>query len=332
MLATSARLLRLLSLLQARRHWTNAELAERLGVSDRTVRRDVDRLRNLGYPVDAEPGAAGGYRLGVGAALPPLLLDDDEAVAIALGLRTAANGTVAGIEETSVRALAKLEQVLPQHLRQRVGALHAATVPLTAAGPTVDPDALTTAASACRDNVRLRFTYRRTADVDDSTATPATPAAAASGEERRVEPHRLVHTGRRWYLVAWDLDRADWRTFRVDRVSGLEATGHRFPPREPPDDDVAGYLSRGVSTRVYPARARLRLHVSAEVAAQRITPTSGVVVPIDDRSCELEAGSSSFEELAVWVALIGFDFDVLDPPELGRVVRDLASRLGRVGT
>jgi predicted DNA-binding transcriptional regulator YafY len=318
MLATSARLLRLLSLLQARRHWTNAELAERLGVSDRTVRRDVDRLRNLGYPVDAEIGAAGGYRLGVGAALPPLLLDDDEAVAVAVGLRTAANGSVAGIEETSVRALAKLERVLPPRLRHRVGALHAATVPLVGAGPTVDPDLLTTAATGCRDHERLRFAYR--SGGDDPTES-----------ERRVEPHKLVHTGRRWYLVAWDLDRADWRTFRLDRVGELVATGHRFEPRDPPEDDVAGYLSRGVSTRVYPYQGRFRLHVAAEVAAERISPTAGVVEAVDERSCLLLVGSGSLEEMIVWVALIGFDFDVVDPPELGELAATIGARLERVG-
>jgi predicted DNA-binding transcriptional regulator YafY len=256
----------------------------------------------------------------VGAALPPLLLDDDEAVAIAVGLRTAANGTVAGIEETSVRALAKLEQVLPQRLRHRVGALHSATVPLVGAGPTVDPDVLVTAATACRDHERLRFGYR-SRDADELAEA-----------ERRVEPHRLVHTGRRWYLVAWDVDRADWRTFRLDRVGELAATGHRFVPRPPPDDDVAGYLSRGVSTRVYRYQGRFRLHVPAEVAAERIPPTAGVVEAIDERSCLLHAGSSSLEELVVWIALIGFDFDVVDPPELADVISTLAARLARAET
>src|SRR3954470_2906441 len=200
MLETSARLLRLISLLQARRDWTGPELAERLEVGVRTVRRDVDRLRRLGYPVQATPGVAGGYPLGVGASLPPLLLDEEEAVAVAVGLRTAVSGGVAGIEETSVRALAKLEQVLPGRLRRRVGALGAATVPYPATGPTVDPSTLATIAAACRDNERLRLRYR----AHDGTAS-----------RRLLEPHRLVHTGRRWYLVAYDTDRADWRTFRV---------------------------------------------------------------------------------------------------------------------
>jgi predicted DNA-binding transcriptional regulator YafY len=203
MLETSARLLRLLSLLQTHRHWTGAELAARLGITARTVRRDVEKLRSLGYPVNATPGVAGGYQLGAGASLPPLLLDDDEAVAVAVGLRTAAGDTVAGIAETSVRALVKLEQILPSRLRNRVNTLWSVTVPLIAGGPTVDPDTLTAIAAACRDHHRFRFVYRDR----DGTETL-----------RSTEPHRLVHTGRRWYLVAFDTDREDWRTFRVDRL------------------------------------------------------------------------------------------------------------------
>ncbi len=187
MLETSARLLKLLSLLQLHREWRGADLADRLGVSTRTIRTDVDKLRSLGYPVDATPGAAGGYRLGAGAALPPLLLDDDEAVAVAVGLRTAAGGSVTGIEETSVRALAKLEQVLPSRLRHRVRSLHAVTVPVPGFGPTVDAEVLTALAAVCRDHERLRFDYR---------------SHRGTASRREVEPHRLVHAGRRWYLVA----------------------------------------------------------------------------------------------------------------------------------
>jgi predicted DNA-binding transcriptional regulator YafY len=195
---TATRLLRLLSLLQRRREWTGQELAARLEVSGRTVRHDIQRLRGLGYPVDATRGAAGGYRLGVGAALPPLLLDDDEAVAVAVGLRTAAGGTVTGIAETSIRALTKLEQMLPSRLRRRVEALQSATVPIHGPEPTVDPDTLTTLAVAIGDQQLLRFDYR---SHDGTTA------------RRSVEPYRLVDAGRRWYLVAWDIDRKAWRTF-----------------------------------------------------------------------------------------------------------------------
>jgi predicted DNA-binding transcriptional regulator YafY len=203
MTETSGRLLKLLSLLQTRRDWPGGELAERLGVSGRTIRRDVERLRELGYPVDAVTGPAGGYRLHAGTAMPPLLLDDDEAVAIAVGLRTAAGASVTGIEETSIRALVKLEQVLPSHLRRRVNALSSVLATLPASGPMVDPEALTTIAGACRDRERLRFAYR-TRDAQES--------------RRHVEPHSLVNLGRRWYLVAWDCDRTGWRTFRVDRL------------------------------------------------------------------------------------------------------------------
>src|SRR5215217_6068452 len=217
MLGTSARLLRLLSLLQARRDWTSTELATRLGVTTRTIRNDMDRLRRLGYPVDARPGVAGGYRLGTGGALPPLLLDDEEAVAVAVGLRTAASGSIAGIEETSVRALAKLQQMLPSRLRHRVNALWTSTIPVPGDGPTVDAEVLTAIAGACRDHQRLRFDY-----LDHSGAASV----------RTVEPHRLVCWGRRWYLLAWDTDRQEWRSFRVDRLQPRTPTGPRFTPRD----------------------------------------------------------------------------------------------------
>lgn len=200
MLQTSARLLRLLSLFQARRYWSGLELSKRLEVTARTLRRDVDRLRSLGYPVHSTSGAAGGYQLGAGATLPPLLLDDEEAVAVAVGLRTSASGSVTGMEEASVRALLKLEQVLPTRLRNRVAAMHSVIVPLMNAGAAIDAATLSLIASACREQNVIKFSYR------DRTE-------AASG--RTVEPHRLVHTGRRWYLVAWDLTRKDWRTFRA---------------------------------------------------------------------------------------------------------------------
>ncbi|MFI9410584.1 helix-turn-helix transcriptional regulator [Nocardia gamkensis] len=312
MLETSARLLRLLSLLQSPRDWTGAELAERLDVDVRTVRRDIDKLRNLGYPVDATPGVAG-YRLGAGAKLPPLLLDDDEAVAVALGLRTAAGGTIAGIEDSSLRALAKLEQVLPARLRYRVSMLQAATVTVPAGGPTVDPDVLTAVAAAIRDNHRLRFDYRA---HDGATSVRAT------------EPHRLVHTGRRWYLVGWDVDRADWRTYRVDRLLPRIPTGPRFTPREAPDADLTGYLSRGVTTAPYRYAARITLRVAAEVAAERIAPTVGVIEAVDAESCVLRTGSDSLDELAIYVAGFGFPFRVHEPPELVAHLRELAARLG----
>ncbi len=314
MMETSARLLRLLSLLQMRREWTGAELAERMEVDVRTVRRDVEKLRGLGYPVHATPGVAGGYQLGAGASLPPLLLDDDEAVAVAVGLRTAAGGTVVDIEETSVRALAKLEQVLPSRLRHRVNALQSVMVPLAGGGPTVDPALLTVIAAACRDRERLRLGYRS----HDGT------------ESRRVvEPHRLACTGRRWYLLAFDTDRQDWRTFRVDRITTQPTPGPRFPPRDPPEDDVAAYVSRAISSAPYRYQARARLHAPAEAVAEWIPPTVGLLEAIDGRSCLLHTGADSLDALAAYVGMFGVDFDVLDPPELVDHIRTLADRLRR---
>ncbi len=245
----------MLSLLQARRDWPGAELADRLSVSRRTIRRDVDRLRGLGYPVESLTGPAGGYRLRAGTAMPPLLLDEEEAIAIAVGLRTAAQASVAGIEETSVRALVKLEQVLPAHLRRRVSALGGATATLPGGGPTVDPQCLTTIASACRDHERLRFAYRSR----DGEAT-----------RRLVEPHSLVNLGRRWYLVAWDCNREDWRTFRVDRISRPAAAGGRFEMRRlPGDGDPAAYVTASWRAPAQAFEARMTVHCRAEELRER---------------------------------------------------------------
>ncbi|WP_030779051.1 helix-turn-helix transcriptional regulator [Streptomyces sp. NRRL S-920] len=316
MLETSARLLRLLSLLQAHRDWSGADLADRLGVTPRTVRRDVDRLRELGYPVHASPGTGGGYQLGAGAELPPLLLDDDEAVAVAVGLRTAAGQGIEGIGETSVRALTKLEQVLPGRLRRRVGALNAFTVPMLRAPRQqgVDPAVLTELAGVCRDAERLRFDYR---DHEGSSS------------RRVVEPHRLVCTERRWYLVAWDLEREDWRTFRVDRLTPRPPHGPRFTPRTPPADDLASYVSQGVSTRAHAARAVVRLLVPLAEAAQRISPSDGTLEAETERSCLLRTGAASLDVMVFHVMFMGFEFEVVEPTALAdriRASRDLLSR------
>ncbi|GID16168.1 helix-turn-helix transcriptional regulator [Actinocatenispora rupis] len=310
MMETSARLLRLLSLLQAHRDRSGTELAERLGVTTRTVRRDVDRLRELGYPVHATPGTPG-YRLGAGSDLPPLLLDDDEAVAVAVGLRTAAGGTVAGIEETSVRALAKLERVLPARLRRRVQALGSMTVALPAATVPVDPDVLGAIAAACRDHEVLRFDYTSHGGRDS---------------RRAAEPYRLVHSGRRWYLVAWDTDRHDWRTYRVDRLRLRTPNGPRFAPRDPPDDDLAAYTSRAISSAPYRYRARLAVQAPAEVVTEHMPPTVATVEPVDARNCVLLCGADRLDEIAVWVALMDVPFTVLDPPELADRIGALADR------
>lgn len=315
MLETSARLLRLLSLLQARRDWAGADLAERLDVSGRTVRNDVERLRDLGYPVHATRGAAGGYRLGAGAALPPLLLDDEEAVAVAVGLRTAAGGTVAGIEEASLRALTKLEQVLPSRLRQRVNTLHAAITPMPVVGPAVDAGTLADIAAAVRDGRRLRFDYR---DHDGAAST------------RLTEPCRLAHTGRRWYLVAWDADRAGWRTFRVDRIAPGVATGRRFDPRDPPDGDLAEYLARSIGVAPMRYRAIVRVHAPAEALAD--LPPAVQVSPLDEHSCVIAAGAETPHMLAIYLGMLEHDFEVDGPPELIEQLQRLSDRYRRAVT
>ncbi|MFD6301062.1 helix-turn-helix transcriptional regulator [Streptomyces sp. NPDC060235] len=316
MLETSARLLRLLSLLQAHREWSGADLAGRLGVTPRTVRRDVDRLRELGYPVHASPGTGGGYQLGAGAELPPLLLDDDEAVAVAVGLRTAAGQGIEGIGEASVRALAKLEQVLPNRLRRRVGALNSFTVPMLR-GPepsAVDPGVLTDLANACRDSERLRFEYRD---------------HGGSSTRRTVEPYRLVCTERRWYLVAWDVERDDWRTFRADRITPRPPHGPRFPPRTPPAEDLAAYVSRGVSTRAYATHAVVRLLVPLERAAERISPSAGTLEAEGESSCLLRTGAANLDVMVIHVMLMGFEFEIVEPAELTESIRTARDRLSR---
>jgi predicted DNA-binding transcriptional regulator YafY len=307
MLETSARLLRLLSLLQSRMDWTGAELAERLEVSPRTLRYDIGKLRSLGYPVHATPGVAGGYRLGAGAALPPLLLDDEEAVAVAVSLRTAAGGTVTGIEETAVRALVKLEQVLPGRLRRRVAALHDYTVPLPPAASAVAADVLVAVTAACRDHHRLRFDYRR----HDGTS-----------DVRDVEPYRLVHTGRRWYLLAFDVVRRDWRAFRVDRLVPRTPPGPRFTPRETPPADL---VPRGVDTALSRLRARVTVRAPAEVIRARV-PAAILVEPLDGESCVVHAGADSPHRLAMHILMLDAEFVVDGPPELLDALRTIHRR------
>ena len=303
----SSRMLRLLTLLQTHRFWPGGELCDRLEVSPRTLRRDVDRLRELGYPVRATRGAAGGYRLEAGTALPPLLLDDEEAVAIAVGLRTAASGPVAGIEETSVRALAKLEQVLPAHLRRRVHALQSNIEPLSYwRGDPVDAETLTVLAQACRDDERLQFEYRTRAG---ETAT------------RSVEPHRLVPVGRRWYLVAWDVHRSAWRTFRVDRMDAPRTSGARFTARELPDAAAFVRDSLGSMPRRY--EAVITVHAPAEEVAGFARRYGGSV---DERG-DLRMAGDSLPWLAAMVALLEADFDVHEPQELVDRLRTLKGRL-----
>jgi predicted DNA-binding transcriptional regulator YafY len=311
---TSSRLLELLALLQARRDWSGSELADRLEVSRRTIRRDVERLRELGYPVESLTGPTGGYRLRAGTAMPPLLLDDDEAIAIAVGLRTAARASVTGIEETALRALVKLEQVLPAHLRRRVRALGSATVALPVEGPTVDPEHLAVIAAACRDSERLRFAYRSREGVDSS---------------REVEPYSLVNSGRRWYLVAWDCNREDWRTFRLDRLSRPSSGGARFRPRPLPTPDPAAFVEQRLAGVPHRYEARVTLLAPADQIAGRVPAHWGTIEEKDARSCEFRTGDDDLGWLALRIAMLGVDFEVHEPPELAEHLRSLAGRLRR---
>jgi predicted DNA-binding transcriptional regulator YafY len=314
MYETSSRLLELLSLLQGRRDWPGGELAERLEVSVRTVRRDIERLRQLGYPVESLTGPAGGYQLRAGTAMPPLLLDDEEAIAIAVGLRTAARVSVTGIEETAVRALVKLEQVLPAHLRRRVGALGSATLTLPVPGPTVDPQHLSMIAAACRDSECLRFSYQ---------------ARDGTDSRREVEPHSLVNQGRRWYLVAWDRRREDWRTFRIDRLARPASAGIRFTPRTLPAKNAAAYVERSIAGAPSRFQARVTLHAAAAEITSRVPVHWGAVEPIDAHTCEYRLGDDDLRWLALRIAMLGVDFEVHEPPELVEQLRALALRLTR---
>ena len=315
---TSSRTLRLLSLLQTHRYWPGPELADRLGVSVRTLRRDVDRLRELGYPVDAQRGIDGGYQLAAGAALPPLVVDDEEAVALAVGLQAAAQGAVEGIAESSVRALAKVIQVMPARLRRRVDALRAMTVPATPGSQIrtpVDSNVLTTIALACRDDERIRFDY---------------VSADNRRTERHVEPHRLVSLGRRWYLVAYDLVRNDWRSFRMDRLSDPRGTGARFRQRQLPAGDAAEFVRNGVGmgSVPMPIRSEVVVHASAEAVRAKVGRWSTVEELGADR-CRMVMTSDSLDWPVMALGTLRADFDVVGPPELVEQLREWAGRFDR---
>ncbi|HVD79012.1 MAG TPA: YafY family protein [Propionibacteriaceae bacterium] len=310
---TSTRLLRLLAMLQARRDWSGQDLASRLEVSTRTIRTDIERLRELGYPVEATPGVGGGYRLGHGTTMPPLLLDDEEAVAVAVALRTTAGAGVTGIEEASLRTLVKLEQLLPSRLRHRIDAMRAATVSVPGAGPTVDSAVLSAIAGAIRASERLRFDY-----VDHNDR-----------ETRRItEPQRLVVWGRRWYLLAWDVDRADWRTFRVDRIKPKIPTGPRFKPRPLTDEDAASYVQRSAGSATWRYRARIRIHAPLDQVRPLLPLAVDVSSDGPDR-CIIQAGSDTPHQLALYIGLLDTDFEILEPSDLAEAFVRLAERYHR---
>lgn len=311
---TSSRMLRLLALLQTHRFWAGPELAERLSVSPRTLRRDVDRLRELGYPVDAQRGVDGGYQLAAGATLPPLVLDDDEAVALAIALRLAAQGAIVGIEETSVRALAKIVQVMPPTLQRRVDALRRATVPAVwSTGPVIDAAVLAAIAQACRDEERLRFQY--TVTTGDVTA-------------RHVEPHRLVFLGRRRYLVAFDLHRDAWRTFRIDRLETVRTTGVRFEPRPLPAPDAATFVRHSIG--------RVTRHYAVEVLVH--APASAIrgvvgqwtdLDEVDADRCRLRMTVDNLDWPALTLGALRAEFDIVGPAELVAHLHEWSARFAR---
>jgi predicted DNA-binding transcriptional regulator YafY len=306
---TTERVLTLLGLLQQRRVWTGPELADRLKVTPRTVRRDVGRLRTLGYPVHASQGVGGGYQLGQGQDLPPLLLDDEEAIATAVSLLAGAGGGVATAAGAALRALTKLDRVLPTRLRHEVRALAGSVESFGGGRTPVDPEVLMTLARSCRDEVEAGFGY-------------------PSGNEvrpRRVEPYRLVASDRRWYLLAYDLDRDDWRSFRVDRMTDVSARTWRFRPREVPD--AATYVQEGVASRVYPHQARFLVHASADTVRAQMPASAAVVRGRGSGRCEVLSGAGSLDFVLMHVLLLGHDFEVLDPPELAMRCRVLAERL-----
>jgi predicted DNA-binding transcriptional regulator YafY len=310
---TAARLLALLSLLQSRPDWSGTELAARLGVSTRTIRHDIDRLRELGYPVDATRGATGGYRLGAGAKLPPLLLDDEEAIAVAVGLRAATG--ITGIGESSARALAKLEQVLPSRLRPTVAAL--ATVVerapentgTDAADPEVDPAVLAAIAAAIRDVEWFRFVDR--------------------GTSRLVEPYRLLSWQRRWYLVGRDPSSGAWGVFRADWIEPRMPTRRRFPPTPLPGGDYTAFAMRSIAASGWNVHARLRIAAPAEAVLARINPTVGVVEAVSDSTSVLVTGADSLETIAAYIGMLGMDFSVESPSELRELLRTYAERYAR---
>lgn len=314
MTRTTGRTLELLGLLQTHRTWTGPELRSRLEVSERTLRRDVDDLRGLGYGIESVPGVGGGYRLGAGASIPPLVLSADEAVAIAIGLRAAGQAAVTGMEDASARALSKLEQSLSSQTRERIATVERAVVPLGGASADVDMDVVVAVAGAIRESRRMRIHYR-------------THEGAES--RRRIEPHRIVHSGRRWYLLAWDIDRNDWRNLRLDRLVPRLPLDATFVPRDLPDDQVRAFTTHGITTAPYPVQARLRVHAPADDVRRHFGPTVAHVQVESASTCLLSVGSRGAAEMAMYVGTSGFAFEVLDGAELRQALTDLAARFTR---
>lgn len=308
---TTERVLTLLELLQ-QRLWTGPELADRLSVTPRTVRRDIDRLRTLGYLVHTSQGVGGGYRLGPGQDLPPLLLDDEETIATVLSLLAGAGGPATGTGDAALRALTKLDRLLPTRLRHQVRALSTSVESFEGARAPVDPEMLMTLARACRDQVEASFDY-----------------PSHHQGHRRVEPYRLVASDRHWYLLAYDLDRQDWRSFRVDRMSQVSARTWRFRPRPAPK--AAAYVQEGVASRVYEHQARFLVHAGADTVRAQIPASAALVRPRGEEFCEVLSGADNLDFVLMHVLLLGHDFEILEPAELGRRAQELARRLLSAG-
>lgn len=320
---TAVRLLSLLSLLQGNRGWTGGELAARMDVSTRTVRHDIERLRELGYAVEGTRGSDGGYRLGAGgSALPPILLDADEAIAVAVGLRTGLSCIIGGMEETSVRALTKLEQTLPSHLRLRMRNLAHYTVPLPSNQPMpiVDPSMLTMVAGLCHSRERLRFDY-----LGQCPGSGAMPARTMHD----IEPYRLVNRQHRWFLLGYDVAASDWALFEVDRIEPKTPSGPRFTSRDLTDEDVAAYVDRLVPGITWRHQATVLLHAPAERMAGQVVSAEGRVEPVDEHSCTLRLGAETVETMALVLGRLEVDFTILDNPDLSEVVQRLAARFQR---
>jgi len=314
MTRTTGRTLALLSLLQVRREWSGAELRDRLEVSDRTLRRDIDDLRELGYGVEATRGRHGGYRLGAGAEVPPLTLAPDESVAIAVGLRAAAGSVVTGMEDAAARALAKLEQSLSPATRQQISEVEQAMVPLVGSRPDIDLGVVTALAAAIAGRVRLRIDYTRHDGAE---------------VQRVIEPHRIVHTAERWYLIAWVPEHEAWRTLRVDRIRRPVALREEFPRRDIPDETLREFTTRSITTAPYPYRARLRMHAPATEVSQHFDATVAEVVDAGDGTSILTAGSRTPEEFALYIGMSGIEFEVLEGHEVRAALKEVAERMLR---
>lgn len=314
MTRTTGRTLALLALLQMRREWSGSELRERLEVSDRTLRRDIDDLRELGYGIDATRGRHGGYRLGAGAAVPPLTLSADESVAIAVGLRAAATSIVTGIEDASARALAKLEQSLSPAARRQISDVEQAMLPLASRRDDIDLDVVTTVAAAIAARRRLQIDYTRHDGVEG---------------RRTIEPHRIVHTAERWYLVAWDADRGAWRTLRVDRIRRPITLRDEFPRRDIPDESLRRFATRSITTAPHPYRARILMHSPADVVSRHFGATVAEVADNGDGTCTLTAGSRTPEEFALYIGISGIEFEVLEGEDVRRALAEVGERMLR---